>query len=575
MNYINNYTLNLTGTNFGRLDSYPKIDYYNSFLFTDLSNNTNISYPATAFGGSFFSAYASSSIKNIPNVSLWLDSNDTSYLKLSSNGKSTVVLSLCDKINNIEFNRVTANNLITTAYWPYLLDYSERDQLDFNTYYSILSNTPKVLNLLNSNFLETSSYEIAKNDQIDMFFVWRDNNYGENYYSPDRTIPFSFIVSDVAGVSSELIAYASADTDPRFIIGTRDGQFGSAINSITGLPFNFSSPHVLEFRHDGTYSQDFSSHNIHQNNIGAIQNSTYYLPDLISKKRYTTSVGYSGDNNTNNFYFCELILFKRIVSDTERSYLLNYLYNKWRLDYFLDLPYNTTIYEEITGGPFSNISYEDYSVLTSTYDLPVQSCVTQLIVSLSSFDESVSDIKRVLYSYNNIYGELNTSVKMESTSKGISAHTYFGDRYISILLKPDNYKFFSNFTVKLSVVRFDDTINKIDLNGSITQCGIRDLHNDNYLIDSQLLDDIDRAMLVFENKDLNQIYLTNTDISTREVHLTGGDFVELVNEETIDVQESIITLAEILDLEVTTKPVYKVPVIQPPVTVNINPVTPT
>ena len=221
------------------------------------------------------------------------------------------------------------------------------------------------------------------------------------------------------------------------------------------------------------------------------------------------------------------------------------------------------------------MSYEDYSLATSVFYLPIQSCVTNLCISFSSFDESVSLIKYIVYEYKGNYGSVSTNIAISAMSETITLLTKTFDQKINIILEPDDDLQLSNYTINLSVVRLDTTVNKIVLKGYILKCGINDIYSDVHMLDSQLLDKTSNLVLIMEDKKAKQVYLNSLDTTILNVHLTGGDMVRLYNKETASIEEEvIISLADLLNDEAGEEQEYKVPPIIPYSPPNINPIRP-
>ena len=573
MLFTNQYSFNLTGTNFGLLNQYERADYINSYFFSDLFGNNNFNYPLSTYGGVFYERYTDSDIENLSNLQVWLDASDSSTVTVSSNpgGQEHRVISILDKTaNQYLFERIASNNVMLTAFWPVNSDYRLLEQEYIDTNYRYLSGFNKCINFLGNNYLSCSSVTVDVFKPFSLYFVWK-NNYildisGEN---KERTIPFSFITNN-QGVSSELLPVLSIDNSPNVSIGTRDSLYGFKVDSLSGYNTNFNTPNILEYVIDGTFVNELSSQKLLTNNLLLCGDSTFLTPDFFNKI-YTTTVGYSGDSNTNNFYFCEMLVFDRMLNESERGMLLNTLFYKWTIDELIE---NITFGSGVLSGGFlKNISYEDFSLLTSVFEVPVQSCVTQLTISLSAFDESTSKIKKILYTYNDVYGELDTLVY--DVLQPNNTYSYLEDRNIKVLLKPSDTKFFDSYIVKLSAVRYDGTINKVNVIGNITQCSLRDLYSDSYLVDSQIVDNLNQNIIVLENKGSKQLHLNKIDVNIDNIYLSGGDFVELKNEEADTGEEVILTLAEIFDEVVVSKPVYKIPFIKQPVKIDINPIRPT
>jgi len=209
----------------------------------------------------------------------------------------------------------------------------------------------------------------------------------------------------------------------------------------------------------------------------------------------------------------------------------------------------------VSGGTIKNYTYEDFSALVTSLSIGNYFCTPVLLFSFSSYDESVSPVKKITWEYQNKVSSL--SPKISATKKIVPLS---GDEFeiidISTVLKPKNQlirldcipdpQYIKLETVYLSVFKMDNTINKFSIFFNIIQCGLLETFGTSSLINSQILDSSDKILLTIENKETNNVYNTilNTDIPF--YLLTGGDVIQL----SLDSFEP----GEIFDLEASTTP---------------------
>jgi hypothetical protein len=115
--FNNAYTFDLTGTSFGRLDSFKKSTYIHGYEFIDVLGN-DVSYSNTLCGGPLipFKVFTSELFyEEISEPILWLDGNEVSNLEIVQGG---IVNSIKDKtVNEHLFEEQGTSSIITTAHW--------------------------------------------------------------------------------------------------------------------------------------------------------------------------------------------------------------------------------------------------------------------------------------------------------------------------------------------------------------------------------------------------------------------------------------------------------------------------
>jgi hypothetical protein len=411
----------------------------------------------------------------------------------------------------------------------------------------------------NSSYLANSAFYFNFYEPFTIFLVWKNDNVLKN------STPFN-LVTIYNSLCTDLIYSVNQSFSSHAIFGVRGENAGWSVSELS----TFYTPEITKFTHTSAYNEInvLSSYTFSINN-SSIQLANNYGADL-SKLLLFNTIGYNLPD-TNNFIFGELLLFNRILNEIEHIKLYNYLSQKWNFNNFID--YYTPV-TEVTGGPFSRYSYEDYSTSTSQFNLPIQACVTNLTLSFSSFDESVSLINQIIYEYKGFTQTVSTSVKISAVTEDTFVTTNDYSNQIHITLEPDEELQLSNYQINLSVVRFDTTINKIILNGSILKCAVNDLYSDTHLLDSQLMDETSKIVLILEDKQAKQLYLNSLDTTILNVHMTGGDVQMLKNNEVEVEEENIVSLADLLNDAPVIVGGSKLPPIIPFAPPNINPIRP-
>jgi hypothetical protein len=180
-----------------------------------------------------------------------------------------------------------------------------------------------------------------------------------------------------------------------------------------------------------------------------------------------------------------------------------------------------------SGGPISNYTYEDFSGKNSKINLGLFFCNPTIILSLSSYDESVSPITTIIYEEYNTPNILTPSITV-TTISSVDIFNLASPKNIPISLYPKTTeKYTTIYESRLSVLKLDATMNTFTLVASVLQCGILDVFDSTNILNSQILDDPKKVLLTFENKRTKTVYnnIINTDIPF--YLLTGGEVVEL------------------------------------------------
>jgi len=551
MIFTNSYNIELTGTNFGLLNQYPASVYKYGYFFNDLFLNPNVTYGETLSTNGFLDFYTTSSeISSISGLLVWLDAQDATFLRT----RNSAVTSIRDKstysnifscISGISDELLNVSTACVSAIWPL-------------TGSSLQSK--RCVRIAKNNSFFNDKFKVNLNKPFSLYFIWKDNNL-INY-----SIPFS-LMTEYNTLTSEILAinqYVTNDLLPEQLQwGLRNVQSGMRIPSVSGA---FFEPNLFNWNYNGTDFLNITSLSLDINNLQYDINRNIILsgaPVLTG-----SNVGYLTGGNNNDFFFGEMLVFDRILNWAEHVKLVNTLYNKWNLyTLFTD---NLTASSYISGGMLNNFSYEDYSVLTSTYEIPTQGCVTRITVGLKNFDSSVSKISKVLYEHNNKLVEIPATFTNNVTSFDIRLEKDETD----FIIIPDNEKQLSTYAIGLSVFRYDSTINKLVLSGNIARCSIIDAYSNTSLIDSQILDNPKKILLVTENKTDALLQNNVLDVTLPLQALSGGEIEPLFNKEAQGELDEIILLSDLLEDEDQAVEEFKTPGIIPVPAPRINPIRP-
>ena len=445
MTYFNTHNINLTGTSFGILSSYPTVSYLDSYLLTDLFGSSTIMFTKTANSNSFYESTDTASVSSVSGIILWIDSQNSNYTITENN----IISAFKDKSNSnhIFLSAGAVTRLVT---WPITgTQFSNKACASFKKN-SLFSNKSFALNL-------TGDFSI--------FLVWKDNNT-----SFGNTIPFGLYTYSNT-LTSELIIKNNYYAEKQGEWGVRFYDGGFRIDNFNGL-LSAENVTLWEYVYTGTIAT--SSNNILIDTTNIPVTGLYFIDNNVTLSG--SGLGYYGENE-NDFLLGEMIMFDRKLSNIEKTYIYNYFSNRWNLNLYQE---NLVYMSELTGGPFRNFSYEDFSILTSVISIPIQSCITKIVIDLANFDVSKSKISKIAYSFNNT----ETTV----TSKIVDNTLVFNDNSFSFLVVPSKNKTIETYYLYLSVYRYDSTINKLILSGDLLKCGIRDLYKNTKLLDSQILD---------------------------------------------------------------------------------------
>jgi hypothetical protein len=532
----NSYNTSITGTNFGILSTYPETEYLDSYFFTSVTGDTNIPYTNTINGSSFYYYTDSITISSMGNLSLWIDASDPKCVINTVSNSVSVISAFIDKS--------ISKHIFLSAGAPAYLDFWPI------TGYHYSSNNRCATFLRNSVFLN-KTYFFDLSSEYTIFLVWKDRNT-----SFGNSIPFA-LYTIVDELSSEFIFKNQYLAEPQGQWGIRQTDYNIKIDDFKNV---LSGENILSWEYNNTDLTSITSQKVTINTLNVNITGNYFIDkDAVLS---ATGIGYYGGVNENDFLLAELLIYKNVLTDIQKTFIYNYLSDKWNLPYYID----NINYSLITsGGPVSNYSYQDFSSLTSIISLPIQNCLTMLTVDLSGIETSKSEIVKIVYSY----GNYNKTI----TSNFINNSAIFVEKNFSVYVIPSNDKMVQTYYLYLSVFRQDSTINKFILSGDIIKCGIRDFYKNTKLIDSQVTDNNKEVLITMEDNEKNITFINKLNVQIPTQSISGGEVLPLINTDFEESTEEIFLLADIL-AEDRPKESFKKPFFIPVPSSRINPITP-
>lgn len=538
MLYSNTYELNLTGTNFGLLSTYPKTEYFDGYFFNDLFGSANINYSNTVSGNVFLSAATTAFISAMPGLLVWLDTSDTSKILTGIGG----LTGLRDKS---PFNRLfIANTPIPIVNWPLSGGYN---------------NTLSAIHIQSTQFLYNSTFCLSLTSPFTLFFVWKELNY----YTANDNYPLC-LLTEYQQTTGEIVLINNYESK-KAIWGYRDSTYSVVI---TGIPFKDLGENYFVWTHVGQQPINLSSTKLEVFNESYSATDFFYISAGPALNVRATTIGSLCGEDINSFIFGEMLLFNRVISGVELVDIKNAINKKWNFyEYYKE---NVSFNETVTGGPLSSTSYEDYSLLTSKITLPIQDCVTLLSINLSGFDITMSNISKIVYDYKGELKEISSNLVFKDND---IVPVLSGNK-INLVLFPSKDEFVSTYNIRLSVYRFDSTVNKLHLSGNILKCNVLDYFEKSNLLDSQVINNSREVLIVTENQDKNLLFLNKLDVTLPPQALSGGEVRDLINDDISTDDDVVVLLSELLDETSATREVFKVPIIPPLPRPRINPILP-
>jgi hypothetical protein len=185
----------------------------------------------------------------------------------------------------------------------------------------------------------------------------------------------------------------------------------------------------------------------------------------------------------------------------------------------------------VSGGPIKNYSYSDFSKIVSKINLGNFFCTPTIVLSFSSYDESVSFVKTITYIYEDqrqtIIPQLSTYITKIQNLTSVDLLTKVKllppKRTLGYVRPIPTLEYITPKSIFVDVIKADNSVNRLELKFNIIQCGLFDVYNDTSIINTQILNSVDKLLLTLEEKNSKQIYSTIINTNIPFFLLTGGD----------------------------------------------------
>lgn len=244
-----------------------------------------------------------------------------------------------------------------------------------------------------------------------------------------------------------------------------------------------------------------------------------------------------------------------------------------------------TFTEIASGGVIKNYSYEDFSKILSKFYVGNYFCTPTLVLSFSTYDESKSFVKRITYTYKDKTYSITPEISSFFTFvNNVTSYDYIKTyKLISPKVKTatvsvvPNEEYLKKETIYIDVIKADNTVNKLEVNFNVVQCGILDIYRETNILNTQILDDVNSLLLTLEDNNTKKTFNSIVDINTPYYLVTGGDIKLPTQEQEINVvfdiegaapAEETVFLAEQIQQQTLILPTIPVP------TPDISPINP-
>jgi hypothetical protein len=159
------------------------------------------------------------------------------------------------------------------------------------------------------------------------------------------------------------------------------------------------------------------------------------------------------------------------------------------------------------GGPLYEICYQDFCYKQTILNAFEIYCVTTVNFILSALDESVANIMKIVYDFNDgsevIYNDYKFTNNPPVSPKDIVvSHVYY----------PQN-KTLTTYNPSISVVFSDCCVNTYTATICSYRCGILDIYEDTFLLDAAQSKDSFNIILTLEDQDRRQIFGNLLDLN--------------------------------------------------------------
>lgn len=162
----------------------------------------------------------------------------------------------------------------------------------------------------------------------------------------------------------------------------------------------------------------------------------------------------------------------------------------------------------LSSGPLGAACYQDYCFGSVSLDPTRIYCNTDVTFVLSAFDESVSEVCKVVYDFGDGSELLEVNYDFSSTPP-ISPK----DKIIKKTYYPKN-SHVTTYVASVSILKTDSCVSTLNIPICTFKCGIFDTYEDISLLNSQITTPTTYILLSLEKKSLDQIF--NTLLLTNE-----------------------------------------------------------
>lgn len=162
----------------------------------------------------------------------------------------------------------------------------------------------------------------------------------------------------------------------------------------------------------------------------------------------------------------------------------------------------------LSTGPLSEVCYQDFC-FSFTFIEPIKIfCETSVVFVLSSFDESVSEITKIVYDFGDGSEILEVNYNFISNPPVSPKDILISKKYIP------TSKYVTTYNAYVSVVKNDSCVNTLLIPLCCFQCGIVDMYDDVSILNAQVTTIPSNVLLTLEQERQDQIF--NTLLLTNE-----------------------------------------------------------
>lgn len=163
----------------------------------------------------------------------------------------------------------------------------------------------------------------------------------------------------------------------------------------------------------------------------------------------------------------------------------------------------------LSSGPLSVACYQDYCFSSVDLDSYKIFCNTDVTFILSAFDESISEITKIVYDFGDGSEKLEVNYDFSS-----SPPTSPKDIPITKTFIPKDSNYITTYVVSISVLKNDSCVSTLNIPICTFKCGIFDTYEDVFILNSQISNPTTNILLTLEKQANDQIF--NTLLLTNE-----------------------------------------------------------